>query len=405
MKNEMVAMILAGGQGSRLGALTKNLPKPVVSFGGKYCIIDFVLSNCSNSGISTVGIVTQYKPLALNSYIGNGAAWDLDRSYYGVCLLPPYMGSEGGEWFKGTANAIYQNISYIDLSDPDYVLVLSGDHVYKMDYAKMLDFHKVNNADATVACIETSWEEASRFGIMDLNEEGRIIDFEEKPIKPKSNLASMGVYIFSKNYLYAHLEADEHDSRSNHDFGKNIIPNMLHSGGKVFGYKYSNYWRDIGTIASLWEANMDLLKPNPELDLFDKLWVISSKKKGRPSMFIEQTTSISNCLIDEGCRINGSVNNSILSVDVTVEKDAKITNSILMPGAKIGIGSVINKAFIGPNAIIEDHVVIDSTKNQKVSDSDYCGITVIGDNAHIVAGAIINDGGRAVSLLNSLRRA
>ncbi|MBE6053489.1 MAG: glucose-1-phosphate adenylyltransferase [Clostridium sartagoforme] len=351
-KKEVVAMILAGGQGSRLGVLTKNIAKPAVQFGGKYRIIDFPLSNCSNSGIYTVGVLTQYKPLDLNNHIGIGDAWDLDRRDGGVSILPPYQEEKGGDWYKGTANAIYQNIEFVDRYDPEYVLILSGDHIYKMDYYKMLDFHKENDADATIAVIDVPIEEASRFGIMNTREDNSIYEFEEKPKNPKSTNASMGIYIFDWPVLKRYLREDEKDSKSDNDFGKNIIPNMLRSGKKLMAYPFNGYWKDVGTVQSLWEANMDLLKLDNKLNLYDREWKIYSENQARPAHYIGENAKIVNSLIVEGCIINGKVENSILSQGVYVGKNTVIVDSVIMPNVQIGDNVRIEKAIIGNNAII-----------------------------------------------------
>ena len=351
-KKEIVAMILAGGQGSRLGILTKNIAKPAVPFGGKYRIIDFPLSNCSNSGIYTVGVLTQYKPLDLNNHIGIGDPWDLDRRDGGVSILPPYQEEKGGDWYKGTANAIYQNIEFIDRYEPEYVLILSGDHIYKMDYYKMLDFHKENKADATIAVIDVPLEEASRFGIMNTRKDNSIYEFEEKPNFPKSTNASMGIYIFNWSILKRYLRDDEKDIKSDNDFGKNIIPNMLNSGKKLMAYPFKGYWKDVGTIQSLWEANMDLLKLDNKLNLYDRDWKIYSQNEVRPAHYIGENAKIINSLIVEGCIINGKVENSVLSQGVYVGKNTIIIDSVIMPNVQIGDNVRIEKAIIGNNAII-----------------------------------------------------
>ncbi|MGG7060228.1 glucose-1-phosphate adenylyltransferase [Clostridium nigeriense] len=351
-KKEIVAMILAGGQGSRLGILTKNIAKPAVPFGGKYRIIDFPLSNCSNSGIYTVGVLTQYKPLDLNAHIGIGDPWDLDRRDGGVSILPPYQEEKGGDWYKGTANAIYQNIKFVDRYDPEYVLILSGDHIYKMDYYKMLDFHKENHADATIAVIDVPIEEASRFGIMNTREDNSIYEFDEKPKVPKSTNASMGIYIFNWSILKRYLREDERDINSSNDFGKNIIPNMLNSGRKLMAYPFEGYWKDVGTIESLWEANMDLLKRDNDLNLYDNEWKIYSQNQVRPAHYIGEEARIINSLIVEGCIIHGKVENSVLSQGVYVGKNTLIRDSVIMPNVQIGDNVKIEKAIVGNNAII-----------------------------------------------------
>jgi glucose-1-phosphate adenylyltransferase len=345
-------MVLAGGQGSRLGILTKNIAKPAVPFGGKYRIIDFPLSNCSNSGIYTVGVLTQYKPLDLNSHIGIGDPWDLDRRDGGVSILPPYQEEKGGDWYKGTANAIYQNIEYVDRYDPEYVLILSGDHIYKMNYDNMLEFHKDNGADATIAVIDVPLEEASRFGIMNTREDNTIYEFEEKPSEPKSTNASMGIYIFNWAVLKKFLREDENDLSSSNDFGKNIIPKMLNEGRKLIAYPFKGYWKDVGTIDSLWEANMDLLKIDNDLNLYDSEWKIYSQNQVRPAHYIGEEAKIVNSLIVEGCIINGKIENSVLSQGVYVGKNTVIRDSVIMPNAQIGDNVVIDKTIVGSNAII-----------------------------------------------------
>lgn len=365
-KKEVVAMILAGGQGSRLGILTKNIAKPAVPFGGKYRIIDFPLSNCSNSGIYTVGVLTQYKPLDLNAHIGIGDPWDLDRRDGGVSILPPYQKEKGGDWYKGTANAIYQNIQFVDRYDPEYVLILSGDHIYKMDYYKMLDFHKENHADATIAVIDVPLEEASRFGIMNTRADNSIYEFEEKPKVPKSTNASMGIYIFNWSILKKYLREDEKDINSSNDFGKNIIPNMLRSGRKLMAYPFEGYWKDVGTIESLWEANMDLLKRDNDLNLYDSEWKIYSQNQVRPAHYIGEEARIINSLIVEGCIIHGKVENSVLSQGVYVGKNTVIRDSVIMPNVQIGDNVKIEKAIVGNNAIINHNCNIGDMKKIEV---------------------------------------
>ena len=365
-KKEIVAMILAGGQGSRLGVLTKDIAKPAVPFGGKYRIIDFPLSNCSNSEIYSVGVLTQYKPLDLNAYIGIGDPWDLDRRNGGVTILPPYQGEKGGAWYKGTANAIYQNIQFVDRYEPEYVLILSGDHIYKMDYYKMLDFHKSHNADATIAVIDVPLDEASRFGIMNTNEDGTIYEFEEKPKNPKSTNASMGVYIFKWSVLKEYLIQDEMDKDSSNDFGKNIIPMMLNSGRKLVAYPFKGYWKDVGTIESLWEANMDLLKIDNELNLYDSEWKIYSDNQVRPAQHIGEKAKIANSLIVEGCIVNGEIEDSILSQGVTVGKNTIIKDSVIMPNVKIGDNVRIEKAIVGNDSIINNNCHIGNGKSIEV---------------------------------------
>lgn len=357
-KKEIVAMILAGGQGSRLGVLTKKLAKPAVPFGGKYRIIDFPLSNCSNSGIYTVGVLTQYSPMELHTHIGIGSAWDLDRRDGGVSILPPYQGEQGGNWYKGTANAIYQNIPYVDSYDPEYVLILSGDHIYKMDYEKMLDFHKEKNAAATIAVLQVPEDEASRFGIMNTREDGTIYEFEEKPANPKSNNASMGIYIFNWKNLKKYLVADEEAKLSSNDFGKNIIPNMLNNEEKMVAYPFKGYWKDVGTIDSLWEANMDLLNTESELGLYDDEWRICSVNTMAPSQYIGEEAKVKNSLVVEGCDVEGIVEDSILFQGVKVEKGAIIKNSVIMPNTIIGKGSRVEKAIIGSEVLLGREVML-----------------------------------------------
>jgi glucose-1-phosphate adenylyltransferase len=351
-KKEIVAMILAGGQGSRLGVLTKNIAKPAVPFGGKYRIIDFPLSNCSNSGIYTVGVLTQYKPLELNAHIGIGNPWDLDRRDGGVRILPPYQKEKGGNWYKGTANAIYQNIEFVDSYDPEYVLVLSGDHIYKMDYSKMLDFHKEKGAEATIAVIEVPKDEASRFGIMNTRDDLSIYEFEEKPREPKGTLASMGIYIFNWKALKKHLKEDESDKFSSNDFGRNIIPKMIRHGDKMVAYPYEGYWKDVGTVESLWKANMDLLIEKNNLCLQDEEWKIYSVNPSSPAQYIGVSAEIKNSLVDEGCFIQGKIRNSVIFQGVHVGKNSIIIDSVIMPNVKIGDNVIINKAIVGSDAII-----------------------------------------------------
>lgn len=380
-KNEMVAMILAGGQGSRLGVLTKKLAKPAVPFGGKYRIIDFPLSNCSNSGIYTVGVLTQYKPLELNAHIGIGEAWDLDRTHGGVSILPPYQEEKGGEWYKGTANAIYQNIEFVDRYDPEYILILSGDHIYKMDYTKMLDFHKEKKADATIAVIEVPMDEASRFGIMNTREDLSVYEFEEKPKNPKNNLASMGIYIFNWKTLKKYLREDEADKTSKNDFGMNIIPSMLGDGNKMVAYPFKGYWKDVGTIDSLWEANMDLIKDDNELDLHDEEWKIYSVNPVRPAQYIGENAKVSNSLIVEGCIVNGQIENSILFQGVQIGKNSVVRDSIIMTDAKIGDNVVIEKAIVGSGAIVR--------KDCKISLGDE--IAIIAAKEEVKMGTVIEN--------------
>lgn len=351
-------MLLAGGQGSRLYDLTKQIAKPAVSFGGKYKIIDFPLSNCINSGIDTVGVLTQYQPLALNEYVANGAPWDLDRMRGGLSVLPPYQGGKHSDWYKGTANAIYQNINFIKRYNPDYVLILSGDHIYRMDYKLMLEQHKRTGAVCTVATITVPMEEASRFGICNTNPDGSIYEFEEKPKQPKNNQASMGIYIFSTKTLIEYLEADEADENSSNDFGKNIIPNLLNNGEKLYSYKFDGYWKDVGTISSLWEANMDLIGEEPILNLAEKKLRIYSKNTARAPQYVGAKAKISNSLIPEGCRIYGTVKNSILSGGVVVEEGAVVSDSVIMDDVVIKKGASVYTAIIDADSIIEEGAVV-----------------------------------------------
>ena len=354
VSKDCVAMILAGGQGSRLGAMTKNVAKPAVPFGGKYRIIDFPLSNCVHSGINTVGVLTQYQPLELNRYIGNGNPWDLDRSHGGVYVLPPYQSAKAGEWYKGTANAIYQNLSFLESFKPENVLILSGDHIYKMHYGEMLKAHKESGAAVTIAVMPVPWEEASRFGIMNVDEEGTITDFEEKPAEPKSNLASMGIYIFTYEVLKKYLEADERDPSSANDFGKNIIPTMLENGEKMVSFRFEGYWKDVGTIHSLWEANMDLVDQPPKFDLNDRSWSIYSRNMALAPHYVGQNAKITNSTVTEGCFIDGEIKHSVIFGGVELGEGSVVSDSVIMPGAKIGKNVVIEKAVIGADAVIGD---------------------------------------------------
>lgn len=369
-KKEIIAMILAGGQGSRLGVLTKKLAKPAVPFGGKYRIIDFPLSNCSNSGIYTVGVLTQYKPLELNSHIGIGSPWDLDRRDGGVSILPPYQEENGGQWYKGTADAIYQNIEYIDRYNPEYVLILSGDHIYKMNYDDMLEFHKRNNADATIAVIEVPIEEADRFGIMNTKENLEIYEFEEKPKAPKSNKASMGIYIFRWSILKKFLLLDNKDELSNNDFGKNIIPKMLNSDISIYAYPFKGYWKDVGTIKSLWESNMDLLNSNNKLNLYDDNWKIYSKNISKPAQYISDNSKVVESLVVEGCVIEGFIDHSVIFQGVKIGKNSIIKDSVIMNNAIISDNVIINKAIIGSNAIIGENCYIGDGKKIAVISSN-----------------------------------
>ena len=358
MKKDMLAMILAGGQGSRLGVFTKRIAKPAVSFGGKYRIIDFVLSNCSNSGIDTVGVLTQYRPLILNSHIGTGSHWDLDRINGGVHILQPYMNEKEGNWYRGTAHAIHQNMDFIDSYNQEYVLILSGDHIYKMDYSKMLDHHKKMGSKATIGVIEVPWDEASRFGIMNTNEDSSIYEFEEKPANPKSNLASMGVYIFDWKMLKGYFEEVDNNGANYDDFGKNLIPKMLEDQIPMFAYPFKGYWRDVGTIESLWEANMDIIKSNDEIDLNSSKWKIYTNTMSMPPQYIGKDSDIQKSLVADGCKVLGKIENSVLSHGVSVGSDSIIKDSVIMPNVKIGKNVIIEKAMIGEGAIIEDNTII-----------------------------------------------
>lgn len=387
-KTSVVAMLLAGGQGSRLGVLTKKIAKPAVPYGGKYRIIDFPLSNCANSGIYTVGVLTQYQPLELNDYIGNGQPWDLDRMKGGVHVLPPYEAIGGASWYKGTANAIYQNIAFIEKYDPEYVVVLSGDHIYKMNYAKMIDFHKKNDADCTIAVLEVPWEEASRFGILATDENDRIYEFAEKPAKPKSNKASMGVYVFTWDKLRKYLIQDENTPGSSNDFGKNIIPSMLADGQRMFAFPFKGYWKDVGTLDSLWEANLDIINPNVDLDLSDKSWKIYSRTAEAPPHYVGKTAVVENSSVSEGCEIEGSVDYSVLSTNVSVEAGADVKYSVVMPGATIKKGAKVYYAIVAENAVIGENAQIGEIPEHMENPEDF-GIAVVGPGAEVAAGAYI----------------
>ena len=379
-------MLLAGGQGSRLYALTSHVAKPAVPFGGKYRIIDFPLSNCVNSGIDTVGVLTQYRPLELNSYLGNGQPWDLDRADGGVHILPPYM-REGdqGTWYKGTANAIYQNIGFLDLYDPEYVVILSGDHIYKMDYTHMIDLHKKTGAACTISVLEVTMEEATRFGIMNVDEHDRIYEFEEKPAHPKSNLASMGIYVFTWSKLRQYLIDDEADPNSSNDFGKNIIPNMLAAGEILTAYRFQGYWKDVGTIDSLWDANMDMLAPHNSIDLHDPEWPIYARSPIKPPHATGPHAKISHSLVTGGGQIDGTVENSVLFHSVVVEEGARVQYSILMPGAVVKAGADVSYAIVAENAVIEANAQVGSAPD----DSPDWGIAVVAGGVTIGAGATV----------------
>ena len=371
-----VAMLLAGGQGSRLGVLTSKIAKPAVPYGGKYRIIDFPLSNCTNSGIDTVGILTQYKPLELNDYVGSGKPWDLDRNDGGVHILPPYQGQQGGDWYSGTANAIYQNISFIERYNPEYVLILSGDHIYKMDYSEMINSHAQSGAACTIAVLEVSLEEATRFGIMNAHEDGTIYEFEEKPKVPKSNLASMGIYVFNWDKLRKYLVEDEADPNSSNDFGKNIIPAMLNAGELMRVYRFNDYWKDVGTVESLWDANLDLLNPKLNLDLSDKKWRIYSRTGGMPPQYISESAVVENSLITDGCEIYGSLDYSVLFENVTVEPGASVEYSLVMPGAVIQKGAKVRYSIIAENVVVGEDADIGG--DPAVVGTEDWGITVVG---------------------------
>ena len=387
-KQEVVAMLLAGGQGSRLGVLTKKLAKPAVPFGGKYRIIDFPLSNCVNSGIEAVGVLTQYQPLVLNEYIGNGQPWDLDGMLDGVHCLSPYQQVGGADWYSGTANAIYQNMNYIERYDPEYVVILSGDHIYKMDYSKMVAFHKEHNADCTIAVIDVPLEEASRFGILNTNPDGSIYEFDEKPAVPKSTNASMGIYVFSFDKLKKYLTLDAAQQGSSNDFGKDVLPAMLSAGERMFAYQFEGYWKDVGTIDSLWEANMDLLDPNVPLDLSEDSHKIYSRNPVMPPHYIADAAKIQNSLVADGCNIYGALEFSILFAGVTVGQNAVVTDSIIMPGAVIEDGAVVQYAIVAENAVIGKNAVV-GARPEDISDKDAWGIAVVGDNLTVGANAVV----------------
>lgn len=384
-KKECIAMLLAGGQGSRLYTLTERTAKPAVPFGGKYRIIDFPMSNCVNSGIDTVGVLTQYQPLALNEYIGNGEPWDLDRTHGGVTVLPPYQGKRGAAWYRGTANAIYQNMTFIERYAPDYTLILSGDHIYKMDYSRMLAEHKKNGADCTIAVLEVPMSQASRFGILNTDEDGRITEFEEKPKAPKSNKASMGIYIFTTAKLREYLEADDADPDSSNDFGKNVIPAMLGDGCLMYAYTFEGYWKDVGTLTSLWEANMDLLGNPPKFDLYDRKWRIFYRHNAFPPHRIGEDAKISNSMVTEGCVIEGTVIGSILANGVHVEKGAVVRDSVIMSGVTVKAGAQISYAIIDSDTVVGE--------NADLGDAREGGqILVLGAGLSVPAGTVIHGG-------------
>ncbi len=386
IKKECVAMLLAGGQGSRLYALTEKVAKPAVQFGGKYRIIDLTLSNCINSGIDTVGVLTQYQPLVLNEYIGNGQPWDLDRQSGGVMVLPPYQGKDSADWYKGTANAIYQNLTFINRYDPDYVLVLSGDHIYKMDYSRMLDYHKANNADCTIAVLNVPIEEASRFGIMYADENDKIFEFEEKPKNPKGTLASMGIYIFNKKMLEKYLIEDETTPGSSNDFGKNIIPNMLGDGANMYVYHFDGYWKDVGTLGSLWEANMELLGNTPVFNIYDRNWRIFSRSQAKLPQYVGHNAKVENSLITEGCEIHGTVINSVLSSGVYVAPGAIVKDSVIMSNTRIMDGSTVNYSIIDADTVIGMGTMVGEEYTPETK------ITVVGAELDVSAGTVIPAG-------------
>ena len=385
IKKKCVAMLLAGGQGSRLGVLTGKIAKPAVPYGGKYRIIDFPLSNCTNSGIDTVGILTQYKPLELNDYVGSGKPWDLDRLNGGVHILPPYQGQKGGDWYKGTANAIYQNLEFIERYNPEYVLILSGDHIYKMDYSKMIEQHEATGAACTISVLEVSLEEASRFGIMNTNPDGSIYEFEEKPKKPKSRLASTGIYVFTWEKLKKYLTEDNENPDSDNDFGKNVIPLMLSRGELMMVYRFNDYWKDVGTVDSLWEANLDLLNPKINLNLSDENWRIYSRSVALPPQYISETAEVEHSLMTDGCEVCGKLDYSILFENVTVEQGASVEYSLVMPGAVIKRGASVKYAIIAENTVIEENAQV-GVDPEQISPEDF-GITVIGSGVVVGSGA------------------
>lgn len=381
-----IAMLLAGGQGSRLYALTTKVAKPAVSFGAKYRIIDFTLSNCVNSNIDTVGVLTQYQPLILNEYIGNGQPWDLDRTYGGVQILPPYQAKDRMDWYKGTANAIYQNIGYIEKYNPEHVLILSGDHIYKMDYNKMLEYHIKNNADCTIAVLEVPLSEASRFGIMNTDENNKIVEFEEKPKVPKSNKASMGIYIFKKDKLVEYLKADNDDPNSQNDFGKNIIPNMLNAGEKMVAYPFKGYWKDVGTIDSLWEANQDLIGEQPKFDIYNPHWKIHSRNIGIEPQYIGEDAKIVNSLITGGAKIDGTVINSVIGSKVVIEKGAVVKDSVIFSNVVVEKNAKVNYSIIDENVVIGKNSIIGAEKGDGVK------IAVIGRDVKVEPKAVVSSG-------------
>ena len=387
-KQEVIAMILAGGQGSRLGVLTRTNAKPAVPYGGKYRIIDFPLSNCANSGIETVGVLTQYQPLELNEYIGTGQPWDLDSMNAGVRVLPPYQRSSGSDWYKGTANAIYQNISYIERYDPEYVVILSGDHIYKMDYSKMVAYHKEHNASCTIAVLDVPLAEASRFGILNTKPDGTVYEFDEKPAHPKSTLASMGIYVFTWKKLRKFLELDEADPNSSNDFGKNVLPAMLNAGEHLVAYPFEGYWKDVGTIDSLWESNMDLLNPNVPLDLSDESWKIYSRNPAMPPHYVSRDAKVQNSLIAEGTNVYGTIDFAVLFAGVYIAPGAVVRDSIIMPGARVEEGAVVQYAIVAENAVIGKDAVV-GQRPEDMENKDEWGVAVVGPNCVIEPGTVV----------------
>ncbi len=390
MKKECIAMLLAGGQGSRLYVLTGDMAKPAVPFGGKYRIIDFPLSNCTNSGIDTVGVLTQYRPLELNSYIGSGQPWDLDGSTGGVHILPPYQGSKGGTWYKGTANAIYQNIGFIDLYDPEYVVILSGDHIYKMDYSKMVERHKEAGAACTISVMEVPWSEASRFGIMAVDENDMITEFAEKPKEPKSNLASMGIYVFSWKALRKYLTEDEANPESENDFGKNVIPAMLNNGERMAAYRFEGYWKDVGTLDSLWDANMDMLSPESGLDLHDESWPIYARSVNAPPAFLGMKSHVTHSAFNRGSVVDGTVENSVLAPNVKVGEGALVSYSVLLPGTVVEPGAVVEYAILGEGCRIGKDCKVGGTP-ESVTDGTW-GLTVLAPGCMVAEGREVRPG-------------
>ena len=387
MKKECIAMLLAGGQGSRLYVLTGEMAKPAVPFGGKYRIIDFPLSNCANSGIDTVGVLTQYRPLELNAYVDNGQTWDLDSSTGGVHILPPYQSAAGGTWYKGTANAIFQNIAFVDRYDPEYVVILSGDHIYKMDYSQMVKRHKESGAACTISVMEVPWAEASRFGIMNVDERDMVEEFEEKPKHPQSNLASMGIYVFTWKTLRAYLEADEADIGSENDFGKNVIPAMLGRGERLAAYRFEGYWKDVGTLESLWDANMDMLSPESGLDLLDESWPIYAKSISMPTAYLGRHAQVSHSAFNRGGDLEGTVENSVLSAGVNVEEGARVSYSVLMPGVTVKAGAAVEYAIVGQDALIGENCRVGASPEGV--DPQAWGLTVLAPGCALEAGTAV----------------